>query len=60
RGDIQEKIEVLTLLGRRAKHEERCNVVIVADGDLTLKKDGRIQSVERTEDKNDWWTGRLN
>ncbi|CAG8704489.1 13324_t:CDS:2, partial [Ambispora gerdemannii] len=22
--------------------------------------DSRIQLVERTEDKNDWWTGRLN
>ncbi|CAG8571832.1 11910_t:CDS:2 [Ambispora gerdemannii] len=31
-----------------------------ADGDLTFKKDDRIQLVERTEDKNDWWTGRLN
>ncbi|CAG8568365.1 3184_t:CDS:2, partial [Ambispora gerdemannii] len=32
RGDIQEKIEVLTLLGRRAKHEEQRNVVIVVRG----------------------------
>ncbi|CAG8662917.1 11678_t:CDS:2, partial [Ambispora gerdemannii] len=29
RGDIQEKVKVLTLLGRRAKYEERRNVVIV-------------------------------
>ncbi|KAI8371772.1 uncharacterized protein BYT42DRAFT_581522 [Radiomyces spectabilis] len=31
-----------------------------ADGDLTFKKNDRIEVVERTADQNDWWTGRLN
>lgn len=31
-----------------------------AEGDLTFKKDDRIELVDRTADENDWWTGRLN
>ncbi|KAI8880255.1 BAR-domain-containing protein [Backusella circina FSU 941] len=31
-----------------------------AEGDLTFKRDDRIELIERTEDENDWWTGRLN
>ncbi|CAG8720497.1 11499_t:CDS:2, partial [Ambispora leptoticha] len=121
RVDIQGKLEALTLLGRRAKLEERRNSnnsadtqieqsrsansnsrptssskptristdavdeleeynheddmpppytasptnltnssTSRADGDLTFRKDDRIQLIERTEDKNDWWTGKLN
>lgn len=30
-----------------------------AEGDLTFKKDDKIELVNRTEDANDWWTGRL-
>ncbi|KAI8347350.1 hypothetical protein BD560DRAFT_338482 [Blakeslea trispora] len=31
-----------------------------AEGDLSFKKDDKIEIVERTADTNDWWTGRLN
>ncbi|KAJ2657715.1 BAR adaptor protein Hob1 [Coemansia sp. RSA 1200] len=31
-----------------------------ADGDLVFKEGDRIQLVERTESKDNWWTGRLN
>ncbi|KAI7857083.1 hypothetical protein BDC45DRAFT_501642 [Circinella umbellata] len=31
-----------------------------AEGDLTFRKDDKIELVERTTDANDWWTGRLN
>ncbi|KAI9263357.1 hypothetical protein BDA99DRAFT_510023 [Phascolomyces articulosus] len=31
-----------------------------AEGDLTFRKDEKIELVERTADANDWWTGRLN
>lgn len=31
-----------------------------AEGDLSFKKDDRIELVQRTADTNDWWTGRLN
>ncbi|ORX44276.1 hypothetical protein DM01DRAFT_1364784 [Hesseltinella vesiculosa] len=31
-----------------------------ADGDLTFTKDDKIELIERTEDQNDWWTGKLN
>ncbi|CEP11068.1 hypothetical protein [Parasitella parasitica] len=31
-----------------------------ADGDLSFKKDDRIEIIEKTADTNDWWTGRLN
>lgn len=31
-----------------------------ADGDLSFKKDDRIEIIEKTNDTNDWWTGRLN
>ncbi|CAO3643890.1 unnamed protein product [Cunninghamella blakesleeana] len=30
-----------------------------AEGDLTFKKDDKIEVIERTQDQNDWWTGRL-
>lgn len=30
-----------------------------ADGDLSFKKDDKIEVIERTADQNDWWTGRL-
>ncbi|CAO3600560.1 unnamed protein product [Absidia cylindrospora] len=30
-----------------------------ADGDLTFRKDDKIELVERTADQNDWWTGKL-
>ncbi|KAI8377075.1 hypothetical protein EDC96DRAFT_250778 [Choanephora cucurbitarum] len=30
-----------------------------ADGDLSFKKDDKIELVERTRDANDWWTGKL-
>ncbi|CAO3600322.1 unnamed protein product [Absidia cylindrospora] len=30
-----------------------------ADGDLSFKKDDKIELVERTNDQNDWWTGKL-
>lgn len=30
-----------------------------AEGDLSFKKDDKIELVERTQDANDWWTGRL-
>ncbi|CAG8505175.1 14566_t:CDS:2 [Acaulospora morrowiae] len=31
-----------------------------ADGDLSFRKDDKIEVVERTPDVNDWWKGRLN
>lgn len=31
-----------------------------AEGDLSFKKDDRIEIIEKTADTNDWWTGRLN
>lgn len=31
-----------------------------ADGDLSFRKDDKIEILERTQDQNDWWTGRLN
>ena len=30
------------------------------EGDLSFRKDDRIELVQRTADTNDWWTGRLN
>ncbi|ORX51347.1 hypothetical protein DM01DRAFT_320355 [Hesseltinella vesiculosa] len=30
-----------------------------ADGDLSFRKDDRIELIERTTDANDWWTGSL-
>ncbi|KAI8084637.1 uncharacterized protein BX664DRAFT_337447 [Halteromyces radiatus] len=30
-----------------------------AEGDLSFRKDDKIELVERTADTNDWWTGRL-
>ncbi|CAO3597629.1 unnamed protein product [Absidia cylindrospora] len=30
-----------------------------ADGDLSFKKDDKIELIERTADTNDWWTGAL-
>ncbi|KAI9477874.1 MAG: hypothetical protein EXX96DRAFT_568562 [Benjaminiella poitrasii] len=30
-----------------------------AQGDLSFKKDDKIELVQRTADTNDWWTGRL-
>lgn len=30
-----------------------------AEGDLSFKKDDKIELIERTADQNDWWTGRL-
>lgn len=30
-----------------------------AEGDLSFKKDEKIELVNRTEDANDWWTGKL-
>jgi amphiphysin len=34
--------------------------VAQAEGDLSFKKDDRIEIVQKTADTNDWWTGRLN
>ncbi|CAG8602067.1 185_t:CDS:2, partial [Diversispora eburnea] len=31
-----------------------------ADGDLSFKKDDKIEVIERTQNINDWWKGRLN
>ncbi|KAJ3165011.1 hypothetical protein HK101_000318 [Irineochytrium annulatum] len=31
-----------------------------ADGDLSFRRDDRIEVVEKTENPNDWWTGTLN
>jgi amphiphysin len=31
-----------------------------ADGDLTFKAGDRIEIVEKGEDENEWWVGRLN
>lgn len=30
-----------------------------AEGDLSFKKDDKIELINRTEDANDWWTGKL-
>ncbi|CAO3623667.1 unnamed protein product [Cunninghamella blakesleeana] len=30
-----------------------------AEGDLSFRKDDKIELVERTADQNDWWTGKL-
>lgn len=30
------------------------------DGDLSFRKDDRIEIVERTASTEDWWTGKLN
>lgn len=30
-----------------------------AEGDLSFKKDDKIELVQRTPDSNDWWTGKL-
>ncbi|RUS34606.1 hypothetical protein BC938DRAFT_479518 [Jimgerdemannia flammicorona] len=30
-----------------------------AEGDLSFKKDDKIEVVEKTQDVNDWWTGKL-
>lgn len=30
-----------------------------AEGDLSFKKDDKIELVERTQDANDWWTGKF-
>lgn len=30
-----------------------------AEGDLSFKKDDKIEVISRTDDQNDWWTGRL-
>ncbi|KAI7892875.1 uncharacterized protein EV154DRAFT_167315 [Mucor mucedo] len=34
--------------------------VAQAEGDLSFKKDDKIQIIEKTADTNDWWTGKLN
>ncbi|GAA5800775.1 hypothetical protein HPULCUR_006213 [Helicostylum pulchrum] len=31
-----------------------------AEGDLSFKKDDRIEIIQKTADTNDWWTGRIN
>lgn len=31
-----------------------------AEGDLSFKKNDRIEIIEKTADTNDWWTGRIN
>ncbi|KAL0091072.1 hypothetical protein F4703DRAFT_1903558 [Phycomyces blakesleeanus] len=31
-----------------------------AAGDLSFKKDDKIEVIQRTQDANDWWTGRVN
>lgn len=31
-----------------------------ADGDLSFRKDDKIEIVQKTPDQNDWWTGKLN
>ncbi|CAG8785881.1 9661_t:CDS:2, partial [Dentiscutata erythropus] len=31
-----------------------------ADGDLSFRKDDKIEVIERTPDVNDWWKGKLN
>ncbi|OZJ06185.1 hypothetical protein BZG36_01003 [Bifiguratus adelaidae] len=30
-----------------------------AEGDLSFRKDDKIEIIERTADENDWWTGKL-
>lgn len=30
------------------------------EGDLSFRKDDRIEIVERTDSAQDWWTGKLN
>lgn len=34
--------------------------VAQAEGDLSFKKDDKIEIVQKTADTNDWWTGRIN
>ena len=48
-------------------HQQQQNFVVAlydytaqAEGDLSFKKDDRIEIVQKTADTNDWWTGRLN
>ncbi|CAG8670577.1 1383_t:CDS:2, partial [Ambispora gerdemannii] len=48
REDIQEKMKVLTLLGRRAKHEERRNVVIVFENGTEL-----VDEIEEYDHEDD-------
>ncbi|CAG8601572.1 2453_t:CDS:2 [Ambispora gerdemannii] len=48
RGDIQEKMEVLTLLGRRAKHEKRHNVVILFENGTEL-----VDEIEECDHEDD-------
>ena len=31
-----------------------------ADGDLTFRRDDKIEVVEKTENQNDWWIGKIN
>lgn len=31
-----------------------------AEGDLTFRRDDKIEVVEKTENQNDWWTGKIN
>jgi amphiphysin len=31
-----------------------------AEGDLSFRRDDRIEVVQRTANPNDWWTGKLN
>lgn len=31
----------------------------LAEGDLSFRKDDKIELVNRTQDANDWWTGKL-
>lgn len=34
--------------------------VAQAEGDLSFKKDDKIEIIQKTTDTNDWWTGRIN
>jgi amphiphysin len=36
------------------------SLMIQAEGDLSFAAGDRIELVERTENADDWWTGRLN
>jgi amphiphysin len=31
-----------------------------AEGDLSFRRDDKIEVVEKTENQNDWWTGKIN
>ena len=31
-----------------------------AEGDLTFRRDDKIEVLEKTENQNDWWTGKVN